>query len=362
MRVKEDVMRQFEYKESWKKLLTPNIVSLLTSIHEYKGEQNLFIESNSDKLAELLEIAKIQSTEASNKIEGIITTEERLKKLVMDKTMPKSRNEKEIAGYRDVLNTIHESYEYIPINVNYFLQLHGDLYKYSSSSFGGKLKTVDNLIAEVDSLGNRKIRFQPIEAWITPEAIANMCDAYNDAINDEIDPLILMPMFILDFLCIHPFNDGNGRISRLLTLLLLYKSGYIVGKYISIEKLIEQSKDAYYEALQVSSYKWHENDNDYEPFAEYYLGVVVAAYKEFSRRVQTLIESGMSKPERVREVIRKHIGKITKSKIMEKCPDISETTIQRTLSELLKNNEIIKLNSGRYSSYVWNQEKNNDYR
>ena len=355
-------MRQFEYKESWKKLLTPNIVSLLTSIHEYKGEQNLFIESNSDKLAELLEIAKIQSTEASNKIEGIITTEERLKKLVMDKTMPKSRNEKEIAGYRDVLNTIHESYEYIPINVNYFLQLHGDLYKYSSSSFGGKLKTTDNLIAEVDSLGNQKIRFQPIEAWITPEAIANMCDAYNDAINDEIDPLILMPMFILDFLCIHPFNDGNGRISRLLTLLLLYKSGYIVGKYISIEKLIEQSKDSYYEALQVSSYKWHENDNDYEPFAEYYLGVVVAAYKEFSRRVQTLIESGMSKPERVREVIRKHIGKITKSKIMEKCPDISETTIQRTLSELLKNNEIIKLNSGRYSSYVWNQEKNNDYR
>lgn len=350
-------MRQFEYKESWKKLLTPNIVSLLTSIHEYKGEQNLFIESNSDKLTELLEIAKIQSTEASNKIEGIITTDDRLKKLVMDKTMPKSRNEKEIAGYRDVLNTIHENYEYIPVNANYFLQLHGDLYKYNGMSFGGKFKTTNNVIAEVDSSGNQKTRFQPIEAWATPEAMLNMCNAYNDAINDGIDPLILMPMFILDFLCIHPFNDGNGRMSRLLTLLLLYKSGYIVGKYISIEKLIEKSKDTYYEQLQASSYRWHENENDYEPFVEYYLGVIIAAYKEFSSRVQTLIESGMSKPERIREVIRKHIGKITKSQITEKCPDISDTTIQRTLTELLKNNEIIKLSGGRYTSYVWNEEK-----
>lgn len=352
-----DIMRQFEYKESWKKLLTPNIVSLLTSIHEYKGEQNLFIESNSDKLTELLEIAKIQSTEASNKIEGIITTDERLKKLVMDKTMPKSRNEKEIAGYRDVLNTIHENYEYIPVNENYFLQLHGDLYKYNSLGFGGKFKSSDNIIAEVDSFGNQRIRFKPIEAWATPEAIANMCNAYNDAINDNIDPLILMPMCILDFLCIHPFNDGNGRMSRLLTLLLLYKSGYIVGKYISIEKLIEQSKETYYEVLQASSYGWHENENDYEPFVEYYLGVIIAAYKEFSGRVQTLIESGMSKPERIREVIRKHMGKITKNQIMEKCPDVSETTIQRTLSNLLKNNEIIKLSGGRYTSYVWNTEK-----
>lgn len=357
MMIKEDAMRQFEYKESWKKLLTPNIVSLLTSIHEYKGEQNLFIESNSDKLTELLEIAKIQSTEASNKIEGIITTDERLKKLVMDKTMPKSRSEKEIAGYRDVLNTIHESYEYIPVNANYFLQLHGDLYKYNGLSFGGKFKSSDNIIAEVDASGNQRIRFQPIEAWATPEAMLNMCNAYNDAINEGIDPLILMPMFILDFLCIHPFNDGNGRMSRLLTLLLLYKSGYIVGKYISIEKLIEKSKDTYYEQLQASSYGWHDNTNNYEPFVEYYLGVIIAAYKEFSSRVQTLIESGMSKPERIREVIRKHIGKITKNQIMEKCPDISDTTIQRTLAELLKNNEIIKLSGGRYTSYVWNEEK-----
>ena len=350
-------MRQFEYKERMKRLLTPNIVSLLTKIHEYKGEQNLFIESNSDKLTELLEIAKIQSTEASNKIEGICTSDDRLKKLVMDKTMPKTRNEKEIAGYRDVLTTIHENYEYIPIRSNYLLQLHGDLYKFTGLSVGGKYKSVDNVIAEIDVNGNKSIRFQPVEAWQTPEAINNICEAYNDALNDGIDPLLIMPMFILDFLCVHPFNDGNGRMSRLLTLLLLYKSGYIVGKYISIEKLIERSKDTYYETLKASSTGWHEGTNDYIPFVEYYLGVIIASYREFSSRVQTLIESGMSKPEKVREIIRNHVGKITKAQIMQKCPDISLVTVQRTLAELVEKNEVIKISGGRYTSYIWNEEK-----
>ncbi|MEF2609277.1 MAG: Fic family protein [Faecalicoccus sp.] len=347
-------MRQFDYKESWKKLLTPKIVTLLTSIHEYKGEQNLFIESNSDKLTDLLEIAKIQSTEASNKIEGISTTQERIRKLVLDKTMPKSRSEKEIAGYRDVLSTIHNNHEFIPVNPSYFLQLHGDLYKFNGPSFGGKYKSVNNVISEIHADGSETIRFKPIEAWATPDTMINLCEAYNNAINDCVDPLIVMPMFILDFLCIHPFNDGNGRMSRLLTLLLLYKSGYIVGKYISIEKLIEISKDSYYDALQESSLNWHDGNNDYAPFVEYYLGVVIAAYREFSTRVQTLIEAGLSKPDRIRELIKNHIGKITKAEIVEKCPDISDTTISRTLSELLKNNEIVKVSGGRFTSYVWN--------
>ena len=347
-------MRQFDYKESWKKLLTPKIVTLLTSIHEYKGEQNLFIKSNSDKLTDLLEIAKIQSTEASNKIEGISTTQERIRKLVLDKTMPKSRSEKEIAGYRDVLSTIHNNHEFIPVNPSYFLQLHGDLYKFNGPSFGGKYKSVINVISEIHADGSETIRFKPIEAWATPDTMINLCEAYNNAINDCVDPLIVMPMFILDFLCIHPFNDGNGRMSRLLTLLLLYKSGYIVGKYISIEKLIEISKDSYYDALQESSLNWHDGNNDYAPFVEYYLGVVIAAYREFSTRVQTLIEAGLSKSDRIRELIKNHIGKITKAEIVEKCPDISDTTISRTLSELLKNDEIIKVSGGRFTSYVWN--------
>ena len=235
-------MRKYDFQNEWQKLLVPDIVALLTQIHEFKGEQNLFIEANSDTLTQLVEVAKIQSTEASNKIEGIYTSDERLKKIVLDKTTPRTRNEQEIAGYRDVLATIHESYEYIPLRPTMILQLHRDLYKFSGMSIGGNYKNSDNVIAETDSAGNRFVRFQPVPAWETPEAIDFACKAYDEAVQSGADPLLVIPMFILDFLCIHPFNDGNGRMSRLLTLLLLYRSGYIVGKYISIEKVIEQSK------------------------------------------------------------------------------------------------------------------------
>ena len=350
-------MRKYEFQNEWQKLLVPDIVALLTQIHEFKGEQNLFVEANSDTLTQLVEVAKIQSTEASNKIEGIYTSDERLKKIVLDKTTPRTRNEQEIAGYRDVLATIHESYEYIPLRPTMILQLHRDLYKFSGMSIGGNYKNSDNVIAETDSAGNRFVRFQPVPAWETPEAIDFACKAYDEAVQSGADPLLLIPMFILDFLCIHPFNDGNGRMSRLLTLLLLYRSGYIVGKYISIEKVIEQSKETYYETLQQSSAGWHENQNDYTPFVRYMLGVIVAAYRDFSSRVQVLVTSGMSKPDRIREVIKGTLGKITKAEIMEKCPDISQITVQRTLIELQKKGEIIKLGGGRYTSYTWNRER-----
>ena len=349
-------MRKYDFQNEWQKLLVPDIVALLTQIHEFKGEQNLFIEANSDTLTQLVEVAKIQSTEASNKIEGIYTSDERLKKIVLDKTTPRTRNEQEIAGYRDVLATIHESYEYIPLRPTMILQLHRDLYKFSGMSIGGNYKNSDNVIAETDSAGNRFVRFQPVPAWETPEAIDFACKAYDEAVQSGADPLLVIPMFILDFLCIHPFNDGNGRMSRLLTLLLLYRSGYIVGKYISIEKVIEQSKETYYETLQQSSVGWHENQNDYAPFVRYMLGVIVAAYRDFSSRVQVLVTSGMSKPDRIREVIKDTLGKITKAEIMEKCPDISQVTVQRTLIELQKKGEIIKLGGGRYTAYIWNRE------
>lgn len=351
-------MRQFDYKKEYSKLLSSDIVSMLTTIHEYRGEQTLFIEAKSDVLDQLLEIAKIQSTEASNRIEGIITTNERLKKIVRDKTMPKTRSEKEIAGYRDVLTTIHDSHDYIPPRPSMILQLHRDLYKFSGKSIGGSFKNSDNIIAEELADGTQRVRFQPVAAWETPVAIDNLCSAFDKTINDpEMDPLLVIPMFILDFLCIHPFNDGNGRMSRLLTLLLLYRAGYIVGKYISIEKLISDSKETYYEVLQDSSYGWHEGANDYGPFVRYLLGIIVAAYRDFSSRVQLLTTSGLSKPERIREIIKGHIGKITKSEIMAMCPDISQVTVQRTLTELLKNNEITKIGGGRYTSYVWNGEQ-----
>lgn len=350
-------MRLYNYKDKWEQVLTPEIVSMLTQIHEYKGKQNLFIESNCDTLTGLVEIAKIQSTESSNKIEGIYTSNERIKKLLLSKTNPQNRAEEEIAGYRDVLNTIHQNHDDIPLKPNIILQLHRDLYKFNNVGYGGQYKNIDNVIAEEDENGNRFVRFQPLEAWEVPENIERICKEYNEAVALEaIDPLLAIPMFILDFLCIHPFNDGNGRMSRLLTLLLLYRSGYIVGKYISIEQMIESTKEQYYDTLKKSSTAWHENGNDYAPFVKYMLSVILAAYREFSTRVQIMIESNLSKPERVAKIIEDTLGRVTKQEVLEKCPDISETTVQRALADLLKNNKIKKISGGRYTSYIWNRE------
>jgi len=351
-------MRELNYTKRWSEMLSPEIVGLLTRIHEFKGEQNLFIEAHADQLTELMEIAKIQSTEASNKIEGIYTSDERLKKIVMDKTTPKSRAEQEIAGYRDVLNTIHENYDYVQIKPGIILQLHRDLYRFMGPGAGGYFKTSDNVIAEEDSAGNKRVRFQPVAAWETADAIDALCKAFDEVLLDEsIDTLIVIPMFVLDFLCIHPFNDGNGRMSRLLTLLLLYRSGYIVGKYISIEKMIETTKETYYEALKESSAGWHEGINDYKPFIKYMLGVVVASYREFSSRVRLLTTAGLTKSDRIGEVIKQTVGTITKSEIMKKCPDISQITIQRALIELQEQEKIKKIGGGRYTKYTWNWDK-----
>ena len=192
-------------------------------------------------------------------------------------------------------------------------------------------------------------------AWETAEAMDELCRAFDEALaSGQIDPLVLIPMFILDFLCVHPFNDGNGRMSRLLMLLLLYRAGYIVGKYISMEKLIENTKVSYYDCLQQSSDRWHENENDYEPFVSYMLGIVLAAYREFSSRVSLIATAGLSKPDRVREVIRHTVGTITKAEIMEKCPDISKITVQRALAGLVESGEIEKIGGGRYTKYTWN--------
>lgn len=350
-------MRTFDFKMEYSKLLSPDIVRYLTQIHEFKGQQNLLMEANADFLTNLLEIAKIQSTEASNRIEGIITTDDRLKQIVREKTMPRTRSEREIAGYRDVLSSIHENYDYIYPRPGYILQLHRDLYKFTGRSIGGSYKNSDNVIAEEHPDGTKTVRFEPVPAWETAETVNNLCDAFAQALNSEMDPLLLIPMFILDFLCIHPFNDGNGRMSRLLTLLLLYRAGYFVGKYISIEKLITDSKETYYEVLQESSNNWHEGSNDYAPFVEYMLGILIAAYRDFEARMELLADKSLSKPDRVREIIKDHLGKITKSEIMEQLPDVSQVTVQRALNDLVKNGTIQKVGGGRYTAYTWNGEK-----
>jgi Fic family protein len=349
-------MRRFDFKTSAAKLLTNDTVNMLGIIHEYKGQQNLFIEAKADVLSHLLEIAKIQSTEASNRIEGIYTSDDRIQALVKEKSAPRNRSENEIAGYRDVLATIHENYDYIPPRANVILQLHRDLYQYSGVGIGGRFKNTDNVIEEETADGQRRVRFRPASAFEMPDMVEELCNQFlREVDRGEVDPLLLIPMFVLDFLCIHPFNDGNGRMSRLLTLLLLYRAGYIVGKYISIEMLIEKTKDTYYDALQASSEGWHDGTNDYAPFVSYTLGIIKSAYKTFSERVEHLTTKGISKPERVRQFIEGKLGKVTKKDILDACPDISETTVEKTLGELVKNGTIIKVGNGRGTGYVYNR-------
>ena len=346
-------MRSFDYIKAPEKLLTPEIVQMVASIHEHKGKQELFLEANIDELKTLLEVALIQSTGASNRIEGIYTSDKRLEELVSQKAEPRNRSEQEIAGYREVLATIHESYEYITPRPNIILQLHRDLYSYSQGATGGSYKNSDNVIAETDAEGHQKARFIPVPAFQTSDAMDELCSRFLDAWESyRIDKLVLIPMFILDFLCIHPFNDGNGRMSRLLTLLLFYKAGYIVGKYVSMEMLIEKTKETYYEALQASSTGWHECENSYEPFVKYYLGIILKAYNEFESRVEHLKNRSLSKPERIKAVIDHKVGKITKKEIMELCPDISKVTVERTLTDLVKSGYIAKVGAGPATAYV----------
>lgn len=349
-------MHDYDYMDSPARLLTPEIVNLVSAIHEYKGRQELYTEAQPDVLTALLDIARIQSTKASNKIEGIFTSDERLEALVMEKAEPKNRSEEEIAGYREVLSTIHESYAYIPVSPNNILQLHRDLYSFSGSESGGRFKNADNVIAETGRDGAQKVRFVPEPAFRTPEAMECLCERFRAAMESgRHDKLLLVPMFVLDFLCIHPFNDGNGRMSRLLTLLLLYRSGYSVGKYISMEMLIEESKETYYEALRDSSQRWHDNKNNYIPFVRYYLGILLKAYKEFEERVKPLQYRILSKPDRVKAVFDRKAGKLTKADIAAYCPDISETTIERTLKELLDAGYIEKVGKARATGYVRKQ-------
>ena len=346
-------MRDFDYIVSPAKLLIPEIVQMVSSIHEHKGKQELFLEANVDELKTLLEVALIQSTGASNRIEGIFTSDKRLEELVSQKAEPRNRSEQEIAGYREVLSTIHEGYEYITPRPNIILQLHRDLYSYSQEAAGGSYKNSDNVIAETDAEGHQKARFIPVPAFQTAEAMEELCARFLEAWEaDRIDKLVLIPMFILDFLCIHPFNDGNGRMSRLLTLLLFYKAGYIVGKYVSMEMLIEKTKETYYEALQASSTGWHEGENSYEPFVKYYLGIMLKAYNEFESRVEHLKHRSLSKPDRIKAVIDNKVGKITKKEIMELCPDISRVTVERTLTDLVKSGYVAKVGAGPSTGYV----------
>lgn len=344
-------MRSFQYEKfigySWDN----EILSYVGKIHEHKGKQNLYLQQSPQELRRLVEIAKIQSTESSNKIEGIVTTNTRIKQLLSEKTTPRNRDETEILGYRDVLNTIHENYEYIPLKSSYILQLHRDLYSYSEKSIGGKYKSVQNYITARTADGNMYTLFTPPAPYETPLAIEQICLNYNEIVDTEqIDALIMIPIFISDFLCIHPFNDGNGRMSRLLTTLLLYRSGYLVGKYISLEKIIERTKDNYYDALQAISKDWHKDNNTYEPFIKYFLGILLKAYREFESRIN-LVEKNLSAYETVKEAVVKIVGTFTKNDVLELCPTFGSSSVEAALKRLREERIISVVGAGKNTRY-----------
>lgn len=345
-------MRKFNYLKLIDLSLPVNIYHIIAGIHEYKGKQELYVENYPDVLEKMINVAKIQSTKSSNAIEGIYTNDTRLEELMKKKAEPKNRNEEEIAGYRRVLDMIHDNYEYIEFNKNDILTLHNQLYSYSYVKHKGKFKTMDNTIVEVDTNGNKKIRFQPVNSFETERCFDEMIKAYNEAIKADIPPLLIIPSVIHDFLCIHPFDDGNGRMSRILTLLLLYKSDYFVGRYISIEMLIEESKDSYYEELQKSGEKWHTGENDELPFIKYMLGIILKAYEECDERFKLIGEKKLTSPERVMHIIQKSLEPLSKKDIMILCPNISQRTVERALKELQDNKKIRQIGDGRSTKYI----------
>lgn len=344
-------MRSFHYASIRDKTWDSELLRLIAAIYKDAGKQELYLKQKPEELEKLVEVAKIQSTEASNAIEGIVTTNTRVRQLVEEKTTPKNCNEQEIAGYRDVLSIIHESFDVIPITQNYILQLHKILYSHMDNPAAGRTKAVQNYISATYLDGHTETLFTPLAPHETPDALDRLCAEYNRVIgNGEVEPLIAIAIFIHDFLCIHPFNDGNGRMSRLLTTLLLYQNGFYVGKYISLEAKIAKDKDLYYEALSASQEGWHEGKEDPVPFIKYLLGTILAAYKDFEDRV-TLIEPKRSALETVRLATKNKVGRFTKQNIRELCPSLSVSSIESSLRKLVDAGELVRERAGRSTRY-----------
>ena len=344
-------MRNFDYSEIRDRKWDSDILGLVAAIYKEAGKQELYLKQQPEKLEKLVEIAKVQSIQASNAIEGIVTTNTRIRQLVEEKTAPRNRDEQEIAGYRDALNIIHESFDVIPLTQNYILQLHKILYSHMNNPMAGRTKNVQNYITATYPDGRTEIVFTPLAPSETPEALDRICEEYDRVIgNMEVEPLIVIPTFIHDFLCIHPFNDGNGRMSRLLTTLLLYRSGFRVGKYISLEAKIAASKDLYYDALRRAQAGWHEGKADPVPFIKYLLGTVLAAYKDFEDRF-ALVETRLTAEETVRRAKKQKVGRFTKQDIRELCPTLSVSSVEGGLRKLVAAGEIKREGTGKSICY-----------
>lgn len=344
-------MRSFNYSGFKEQKWDSDILGLIAAIYKEAGKQEQYLKQRPQEMEKLVEMAKIQSTEASNAIEGIVTTSTRIKQLVEEKTTPRNRDEQEIAGYRDVLNVIHESFDAIPITQNYILQLHKMLYSHMNNPLAGRTKSVQNYISAAYPDGHTEILFTPLAPYETSEALDRICEEYNRVIgNLEVEPLIIIPIFIHDFLCIHPFNYGNERMSRLLTTLLLYQNGFYVGKYISLEAKISKDKDLYYSALSQSQTGWHEGKEDALPFIKYILGTILASYKDFEERT-SLVQEKLPALEMVRMASKSKIGRFNKQDIRELCPTLSDSSIEGALRKLVAAGELKKEGKGKSTCY-----------
>ncbi len=345
-------MRQFNYSLIKNQKWDSEILGYIAAIYKAVGKQELYLKRRPEELEKLVEIAKIKSTEASNAIEGIVTTDTRIRQLVQEKTTPRNRDEQEIAGYRDALNIIHESFDVIPITRNFILQLHKIMYSHMNNPMAGQTKNVQNYISATYPDGHTETLFTPLDPYETPEALDRICEEYNRVIgNMEVEPLIAIPVFIHDFLCIHPFNDGNGRMSRLLTTLLLYRNGFYVGKYISLEAKIAKNKDLYYDALNQSQHGWHEGANDAMPFIKYILGTILAAYKDFEDRF-AIVEEKLPATQMVRKATQNKIGRFTKQDIRELCPGLSLSSVEGSLRKLVAMGELKREGAGKSTCYI----------
>lgn len=344
-------MRSFNYSAFKEQKWDSDILGLIAAIYKEAGKQEQYLKQRPQEMEKLIEIAKIQSTEASNAIEGIVTTSTRIKQLVEEKTTPRNRDEQEIAGYRDVLNVIHESFDAIPITQNYILQLHKMLYSHMNNPLAGRTKSVQNYISAAYPDGHTEILFTPLAPCETSEALDRICEEYNRVIgNLEVEPLIIIPIFIHDFLCIHPFNDGNGRMSRLLTTLLLYQNGFYIGKYISLEAKISKNKDLYYSAMSQSQTGWYEGKEDALPFIKYILGTILASYKDFEERT-SLVQEKLPALEMVRMASISKIGRFNKQDVRELCPTLSDSSIEGALRKLVAAGELKKEGKGKSTCY-----------
>ena len=345
-------MRAFNYSKYREQKWDSEVLGLVAAIYKEAGKQELYLKQRPDELEKLVEIARIQSTESSNAIEGIVTTDTRIRQLVAEKTAPRNRSEQEIAGYRDALSVIHESFDAIPVTRNYILQLHKILYSHTNNPLAGQTKNVQNYISATYPDGHAEILFTPLPPFETPDALDRICKEYDRVIgNLELEPLIAIPVFIHDFLCIHPFNDGNGRMSRLLTTLLLYRSGFQVGRYVSLEAKIAKDKDLYYEALGASQHGWHTGDDDAVPFIKYLLGTILAAYRDFGDRF-ALVEQKRSALETVRLATQQKLGRFTKQDVRDLCPALSLSSVEGALRHLVANGELRREGKGKNTKYL----------